>query len=383
MAPDPYDATDAVVGLARTLRAAGVTASPDRVHAMVDALDRLDARSRHDVYWAGRLTMCASVDDIDRYDRVFAAYFGDRPAALVRRPAVPAAQLRLVAAAPDDDIATDRSDDNDDAAPVSAAASATEVLRHRDIASLSANDRVLLARLLAAFALPGEHRVTRRLAPAAAGSVDRRRTLLRVMHAGGEPAELARQRRRRRPRRVVLLVDVSGSMSAYADALLRFAHAASHRIAGPPTEVFTLGTRLTRVTREMTHRDSDAALVAVANTVPDWSGGTRLGELLKRFLDEWGQRGLARGAVVVVLSDGWERGDAQLLGEQMARLHRLAHRVVWANPRAGRPGFAPLAAGMAAALPHVDTFVSGHSLAALERLAAIVAGARVREPAHA
>jgi uncharacterized protein with von Willebrand factor type A (vWA) domain len=172
-------------------------------------------------------------------------------------------------------------------------------------------------------------------------------------------------------------------MSGYADALLRFSHAAAHRLRGPGTEVFTLGTRLTRVTREMAHRDADAALLAVADAIPDWSGGTRLGELVKRFLDEWGQRGLARGAVVVVLSDGWERGDASLLGEQMARLHRLAHRVVWANPRAGRPGFAPLAAGMAAALPHVDDFVSGHSLAALERLAALVAGVRRREPADA
>jgi uncharacterized protein with von Willebrand factor type A (vWA) domain len=181
---------------------------------------------------------------------------------------------------------------------------------------------------------------------------------------------------------VVLLVDISGSMSAYADALLRFAHAASHR-GRAPTEVFTIGTRLTRVTREMAHRDADAAMAAAAHAIPDWSGGTRLGELLKAFLDVWGQRGMARGAVVVVLSDGWERGDPALLGEQMARLHRLAHRVVWANPRKARPGYAPLAAGMAAALPSVDDFVEGHSLAALERLAAVVAGAGRREVTHA
>ena len=377
VAPDAYDATGVVVGLARTLRAAGVSASPERVHATVDALRLLDPQRRDDVYWAGRLTLCASADDIARYDRVFAAYFGDRPAALVRRPTVPAAHLRLVSASPDAAPPTDETDE--DATPASAAASATEVLRHRDIAGMSAADRVVLARLLAAFALPGERRRTRRRGPAGSGSIDRRRTLQRLMHAGGEPAELAFQQRRRRPRRVVLLVDISGSMTAYADALLRFAHAASHRLRGPATEVFTLGTRLTRVTREMAHRDSDAALLAVAEAIPDWSGGTRLGDLLKRFLDEWGQRGMARGAVVVVLSDGWERGDVSLLGEQMARLHRLAHRVVWANPRAGRPGYAPLAAGMAAALPHVDEFVSGHSLAALERLAAIVAGSVQRE----
>jgi uncharacterized protein with von Willebrand factor type A (vWA) domain len=336
-----------------------------------------------DVYWAGRLTLCGSRDDISRYDRVFAAYFGDRSPALVRQPVVAAVQLQLVTVADGDDVPDEASNDDADSAPASAAASSTEILRHRDIAGLSPAERAVLARLLAAFALPGEHRVTRRLAPASAGVVDRRRTLSHLMRAGGEPVDLARRDRRRRPRRVVLLVDISGSMSGYADALLRFAHAASHRMRGPATEVFTLGTRLTRVTREMAHRDADAALLAVAQAIPDWSGGTRLGELAKQFLDLWGQRGMARGAVVVVLSDGWERGDAQLLGEQMARLHRLAHRVVWANPRAGRPGFAPLAAGMAAALPNVDDFVSGHSLAALERLAAVVAGARAREVAHA
>ena len=377
-ADDRYDGTDAVVGLARTLRAAGVDASPDRVHATMAALDLLDPNARGDVYWAGRLTLCGSADDIARYDRVFAAYFGDRPAALVRRPKTPATTLRLVAPPHDDAVPPAADDTATDGTPMPAAASPIEVLRTRDIATLSAADRRLLARLMAAFALPGERRRTRRTAPDRRGDIDRRRTLHRLLRAGGEPVALARRDRRERPRRVVLLVDVSGSMSAYADALLRFAHAASHRSRGPGTEVFTIGTRLTRVTREMAHRDPDVALHAIAEAVPDWSGGTRLGDLLKRFLDEWGQRGMARGAVAVVLSDGWERGDVTLLGEQMARLHRLAHRVVWANPRAGRPGFAPLAAGMAAALPHVDDFVSGHSLAALEHLAALVAGARMR-----
>ncbi|MFD4860489.1 VWA domain-containing protein, partial [Streptomyces atratus] len=157
----------------------------------------------------------------------------------------------------------------------------------------------------------------------------------------------------------------------YAGALLRFAYAAAART---PTEVFTIGTRLTRVTR-VTHRDPDAALAAVADAVPDRSGGTRLGEMLRNFLDRWGQRSCARGAVVVVLSDGWERGDPALLAARMYRLLRLAHRVVWAKPRKTRPCYAPLAAGMAAALPHVDAFVEGHSPAALERLAAVVRGA--------
>ena len=160
-------------------------------------------------------------------------------------------------------------------------------------------------------------------------------------------------------------------MAPYADAFLRFAHV-TRRAHGPRTEVFTMGTRLTRVTRELSHRDPAFAIAAV----PDWAGGTRLGELVKAFLDGWGRRGMARGAIVVVMSDGWERGDAALLGAQMRQLRRLAHRVVWANPRAGRPGFAPLAAGMAAALPSVDDLVPGHSVDALIRLARTVVGAR-------
>ena len=365
-----------MVGLARTLRAAGVDASPDRVHATMAALDLLDASSRDDVYWAGRLTLCGSADAIERYDRVFAAYFGDRPATIARRPSSTPARLRLVRGV--EAALVDAPGEGDDETDAVAVASRTEVLRHRDLASMDAADRAALARLLAAFRLTGDDRRTRRTVPAPRGTVDRQRTLRRLLHAGGEPVVPARRDRRDRPRRVVLLVDISGSMSSYADALLRFAHAASRRQRGPATEVFTVGTRLTRVTRELAHRDPDEALRAIAEAVPDWSGGTRLGELVKEFLDVWGQRGMARGAVVVVLSDGWERGDVSLLGEQMARLRRLAHRVVWANPRAGRPGFEPVAAGMAAALPHVDDLVSGHSLAALEHLAAVVAGAQER-----
>ncbi|MDP9397063.1 MAG: VWA domain-containing protein, partial [Actinomycetota bacterium] len=208
--------------------------------------------------------------------------------------------------------------------------------------------------------------------PTARGAVDPRRTVRATLQRGGEP-DLRHHGRTRRPRRLVLLLDVSGSMTPYADVLLRFAHVAARRRAG--AEVFTLGTRLTRVTRDIHGTDADTCLAAVAAAVPDWSGGTRLGELLKAFLDRWGQRGTARGAVVVVASDGWERGDASLLGEQMARLHRLAHRVVWVNPHKGKAGYAPLTAGMAAALPHVDRFVEGHTLAALERLAEVLSDA--------
>jgi uncharacterized protein with von Willebrand factor type A (vWA) domain len=376
--PEAYDATDVVVGLAATLRAAGVAASTDRVHAAVRALVALDPSRRGDVYWATRLTLCGTREELTRYDVAFAAYFGDRPRAVVRRPRVGRPALQLVAAPGGPDSGAD---DGDGGPSARAAASDVEQLRSRDVATLTPDERAQLHRLLAAMRLPGQLRRTRRRAPSSSGPVDGPRTLRAVLAASGEPARLRRHRTGGRPRRVVLLVDVSGSMDAYADALLRFAHAAARR-GGAPTEVFALGTRLTRLTRELSQRDPDAAMRAVAQALPDAGGGTRLGLLLKEFLDRWGQRGTARGAVVVVLSDGWERGNAELLGRQVARLQRLAHRVVWANPRKAAPGFAPVAAGMAAALPHVDDFVEGHSLGALEHLAAVVLGA-ARSPAPA
>ncbi|WP_189309175.1 vWA domain-containing protein [Streptomyces brasiliensis] len=364
---------DAVLlGFVRALRAAGVEASTERVYAFLRAVDVLRPELRGDVYWAGRATLCGGHDDLERYERVFAAYFGTagEPS---RRPAVaaPPPRLRLVLRdAPPGARAP--ADDERPGPPTATLASSVEVLRHRDVAGLDAAERAQLNRLLAAFALHGQTRRSARRRPARRGDVDPRRTVRELLRRGGEPARLLRHARVERPRRVVLLVDVSGSMAPYADALLRFSHAA---VRGGRTEVFTIGTRLTRVTRELSHRDPDLAMAALAAAVPDWRGGTRLGELLREFLNRWGQRGMARGAVVVLLSDGWERGDPELLGAQMRRLHGLAHRVIWANPRKARPGYAPVAAGMAAALPYVDAFVAGHSLAALERLAAVVRGA--------
>jgi uncharacterized protein with von Willebrand factor type A (vWA) domain len=185
---------------------------------------------------------------------------------------------------------------------------------------------------------------------------------------------LARRARSRRLRKVVLLVDVSGSMEPYADALLRFAHVVVRR-APASTEVFTLGTRLTRITRELRLRDPEHALGAAGRAIPDWSGGTRLGEVLAAFVDRWGRRGAARRAVVVVFSDGWERGDTALLGTQLARLRRLAHRLVWVNPHVGKAGYAPVQGGIVAALPYLDDLLAGHSLATLQNLLEVMARA--------
>ncbi|MFF7754620.1 VWA domain-containing protein [Streptomyces sp. NPDC007971] len=376
-AGDAGPAADAVlVGFVRALRAAGVDASTERLYAFLRAVDVLRPGMRADVYWAGRATLCGGHDDLDRYERVFAAYFG--PAGQGARQGVRAAPPPRMRLAVRDAPAGARGPGGNEplGPPAAALASAAEVLRHRDVADLDATERTQLNRLLAAFALHGQTRRSARRRPARRGDVDPRRTVRELLRRGGEPALLRRHARVRQPRRVVLLVDVSGSMAPYADALLRFAHAA---VLAGRTEVFTIGTRLTRATRELSHRDPDLAMAALAAAVPDWRGGTRLGELLREFLNRWGQRGMARGAVVVLLSDGWERDDPELLGAQMRRLHGLAHQVIWANPRKARPGYAPLAAGMAAALPSVDVFVEGHSLAALERLAAVVRGAEAAE----
>ncbi|MGW1050854.1 vWA domain-containing protein [Streptomyces sp. NPDC002521] len=364
---------DAVLlGFVRVLRVAGVDASTERLYAFLRAVAALRPGVRTDVYWAGRATLCGGHDDLERYERVFAAYFGPSPEGTARPArAAPPPRPRLVARAARMGAGTPGEDESS-GPPVAALASSAEVLRHRDVATLEGAERDQLRRLLAAFALQGQARRAARRRPARRGEVDPRRTVRELLRRGGEPARLRRHARVQQPRRVVLLVDVSGSMAPYADALLRFAHAA---VRAGRTEVFTIGTRLTRVTRELAHRDPDLAMTAVAAAVPDWRGGTRLGELVREFLNRWGQRGMARGAIVVLLSDGWERGDPELLGQQMRRLHALAHQVVWANPRKARPGYAPLAAGMAAALPSVDAFVEGHSLAALEALAAVVRGA--------
>jgi uncharacterized protein with von Willebrand factor type A (vWA) domain len=255
------------------------------------------------------------------------------------------------------------------------------VLRHRDIADLSATDKAKLAALFETLRPRAPSRTAHRRTPWHRGDVDAQRTLRQMLRRMGEPGEVAWRRPSKRPRRVVLLLDVSGSMSSYADALLRLAHRFSHpKVARdthgvPRVEVFTIGTRLTRVTRAMRMRDPERAIVAAGETVPDWSGGTRLGETMRIFMDRWGQRGLARGAVVVVFSDGWERGDAGLLGEQMRRLHTIAHRVVWVNPHVGKDGYLPVQQGIVAALPFVDDLVAGHSLATFADLIEVVARA--------
>ncbi|HEY9563177.1 MAG TPA: VWA domain-containing protein [Nocardioides sp.] len=368
-----HSAEEILLGFARALRAAGLGVTQDRAREFAAAAALVGIDDPRATYWAGQATLCSGPDDLERYDQVFHAWFTDRGSLPSPAPTTAVRPFDTGLMQDDDGGAGEEGD------PVRAAASATEVLRHRDLATLTASERALLAALFGALHPRLPQRRTPRQRPWHRGRVDAGRTMRNSLRRMGEPADLAWRRRGRRHRRVVLLVDVSGSMSGYADPLLRLAHrfviAAAAAGARREVEVFTIGTRLTHLTAALAQRDPERALLAAGRAVPDWSGGTRLGEVLQVFLDRWGARGLVRGAVAVVFSDGWERGDAALLAEQMARLHRLAHRVVWVNPHRGKEGYLPVQQGVVAALPHIDEFLAGHSLATYAELVEVIADA--------
>ena len=363
---------DAAVAFGRLLRRAGLAAGTDRVVEFTRALKELNAARREDVYWAGRITLCSRREDLELYDKAFRAFWEEieNPKAL-RTP-----KTRLSVSLADDSVqppkkTVEKNEKGEEA--VRLRYSPVDVLRTKDFALYTAEEFAELHKLLADLSLSGVLRRSRRLEPAPRGRHDPRRTLRSALRTGGEPMRHRFRRARSQPRRVVLLCDISGSMATYSRALLRLMHAGV--ISGERLEAFVLGTRLTRITRELATKDPDRALKSAAGAAKDWSGGTRLGDTLKEFVDRWGQRGMARGAVVVVLSDGWDRGDVKVLAEQMMRLSRLAYKVIWVNPLKAAPGYQPLARGMAAALPYVDEFLSGHNFESLEELARAIAGA--------
>lgn len=367
---------EVLLGFTRALRAAGVSVTHDRATGYLAAVATVGLGDVAAVRTAGRATLCGSPDDLIRHDQVHEAYFNATDG-LPRETPAPSPPSMLTETLPLSDEAGGGAGEDGD--PVRAMASETEVLRHRDVASMTAAEKHRLAGMFSTLRPRPPARRTSRRRAWHRGEVDASATLRDSLRRMGEPGEVRRRRRRVKARRVVLLVDVSGSMSGYADALLRLAHRITHselRGGGAArVETFTVGTRLTHLTHAMRGRDAERALVAAGDAVPDWSGGTRLGETLRIFLDRWGQRGMARGAVVVVFSDGWERGDAGLLGEQAARLHRLAHRVVWVNPHRGKDGYQPVQQGVLAVLPHVDDFLAGHSLATYAELMEVIARA--------
>ena len=324
----------------------------------------MDLGRQDDVYWSLRATLVTRFEEIDPFDRAFNAWF-------LRAPVLPEARIRVtqppkrgLAARGDPIRGADRPEEPD---PLEIGSSAVEILRRRDFATMTPEEFARARALMRRLAVARPQRRSRRLRPHSRGTeLDLRRLARRSLATGGEPIARSFRRRLRVSRRIVALCDISGSMEAYTRGLLLFMHAV---VEAGRVEVFAFGTRLTRLTVALRTRDPEQALSAAAASVVDWASGTRIGASLKTFNDEWGRRGLSRGAVVLVVSDGWERQDPDLVRHEMARLARTAYAVVWVNPLKGHSDYEPLSAGMQAALPYVDRFLPGHNIASLEQLA--------------
>ena len=423
-------------GLAAALRTAGLPAGPDRSERLARALTVMRATAIDQLHACALATMVSGPNQIDTFERVFGEMFGSGLAGL-RRPAVTAPQQNMIveSAAPadggeeEDSRAADADElppelaGLDDVRPASEAAereagrepddepetgmpavrrvaSMTERLRERDFAQLSSAELAQLATLMRELVIAVPPRRTRRYRPKKDGArLDMRRTMRQATRTGGEPVRIARRAVRIRQRRLVVLCDISGSMEPYARAILQLMYVAarssgatggggsgfsgpSRDATRPRTEVFTFATRLTRLTPFLAAASPETMLARAGEAAPDWAGGTRIGAALRDFNDRYGVRGMARGAVVLIISDGWETGDPALLGAQMARLHRIAYRIVWANPRTQSERYRPEVGGMAAAWPYCDAVVSAHNFEALGDLLAALRAPRVHRPSY-
>jgi len=385
------------VGLTTALHGAGLPVTPERAAGLARSLRLVPPVDRSALYWTCRIALVTDRAQLPTFDAVFSAIFdgrldpadnrGDpnapppigaeprtRPSPPDSRPGTPGAPTGGATAsasgADDDGGETERE-------LVLAVASTEERLRQTSFADLTDAELTGVRELVRRLVLSTPERRSRRIRPTRrrGDRLDLRRTVRAAHRTGGDPVRLVHATRRRTPRRLVLLCDVSGSMEPYTRVYLTLLQGA---VAGARAEAFVFSTRLTRLTRELSVRDPDQALARAGATTSDWAGGTRLADGISRFVAGHGRRGLARGAVVVVLSDGWATDEPADVAEAMRRLRRLAHRIVWVNPRKAAPGYEPLVAGMRAALPYCDAFVSGHSLAALEQVVTAVAEEHAR-----
>lgn len=358
------------VAFARLLRALDIPTPLDSVLTFINALSLVGINDRNAVYWSARSTLIRRPEDIAAFNKAFAVFWEHRET--LANDDDETLSITLALDSDDEDGATDGQADASNDPTVTLRFSGVETLQNKDFADYTPDEMNQSQRFMDALRVAGAPRPSLRHRPTAhrGRRPDMRRTVRASLAAAGEPMRRQFVTKSTRPRRIVFLLDVSGSMEPYARALVRFVHAGV--ASRQRVEAFTLGTRLTRITRELSSKDPDRALNAAGEQVRDWSGGTRLGETLRLFNDEWGVRGMARGSIVVILSDGWDRGDPLILAEQMQRLQRVSFRTVWVNPLKVTPGYAPLARGMAAALPYVDDFVEGHSLDALEHLTKVI-----------
>lgn len=370
------DLTRVCAEFAVLLRRRGVPVGPPQTAAFLEALYLLGPTTPAELYWAGRAVLATDVVQVPAYTRAFAEFFASTAGdALPSAPPEPPPSVLDAESEPLARPALDLPGEEllhlSEEARVEA--SEAERLRQKSFARMTAEERRIAALLIRRLRVRLPRRLSRRRRSAPSGRyLDMRKTLRRSLATDGEPARLGRRRRRIRQRPVTLVVDVSGSMTPYAQALLRFGHALLH--AGHRVEVFTVGVRLSRVTDALRHDSADRALEEVGRRVADWDGGTRLATSVIQLLERRRGHAALRGAIVVICSDGLDGDDPRLLGEATARLSRLAHRLVWLNPLKGDPRYQPLARGMAAALPHLDLFLAGHNVASLDELAAVVAG---------
>ena len=422
--------------LAAALRASGLPAGPDRSERLARAITVMDATTIAELHVCALATMVSGPDQVDTFERVFNELFGAGGLGAQGKPEVAPGQENMVvesvARADSDDGADPRSAGADDLPPelrgldealasgeapvsepdpdadaeegvpaVRRVASMTERLRERDFAQLSPAELAQLATLMRELVIAVPPRRTRRYRPRKDGArLDMRRTMRQATRTGGEPLRIARRAVRSRSRRLVVLCDISGSMEPYARAILQLMYVASRSSAAhggggsgfsgptrdaarPRTEVFTFATRLTRLTPYLASASPETMLAKAAEAAPDWAGGTRIGAALREFNDGYGVRGMARGAVVLIISDGWETGDPALVGAQLARLHRIAYRIVWANPRTQSDRYRPEVGGMAAAWPYCDAVVSAHNFEALDDLLAALRAPRAHRPSIA
>ncbi len=422
--------------LSSALRTAGLPAGPDRSERLARALTVMRATTIGQLHACALATMVSAPNQIEAFERVFNEMFGSAPAG-PRRPELTAPQQNMVvesaeradggeeedarAADPEDlppelaglddalpvgeaterEAGDDSDDESQDGMPaVRRVASMTERLRERDFAQLSPAELAQLATLMRELAIAVPPRRTRRYRPKKDGArLDMRRTMRQAIRTGGEPVRIARRAVRIKQRRLVVLCDISGSMEPYARAILQLMYVAarssgatggggsgfsgpSRDATRPRTEVFTFATRLTRLTPFLASASPETMLARAGEAAPDWAGGTRIGAALRDFNDRYGVRGMGRGAVVLIISDGWETGDPALLGAQMARLHRIAYRIVWANPRTQSERYRPEVGGMAAAWPYCDAVVSAHNFEALDDLLQALRAPRVHRPSY-
>jgi hypothetical protein len=365
----------------RLLRGLGLDVNPGRMIDLVHALDYIEVGRKVDFYNAVRSLLVHRHEDIPLFDEAFEAFWrkpaegwttldlrvmGERKR--LRRPLFTAPPLRQpppVAPQEEDDQSHT---DEPPIVQVTLTYSAREVLRRKDFATLTVEELDAIKQLIATLVWQLGERRTRRKQPGHGQLLDLRRTLRRNMRYGGEVIEWAYREPKVKPRPLVIIADISGSMERYTRLLLHFIYSLTVGL-DQPVESFVFGTRLTRITRQLHEHDVDQALREVTRAVPDWSGGTRIGDALKSFNFDWGRRVLGRGAVVLLISDGWDRGDVDLLRAEMARLQRSCRRLIWLNPLLGSPDYEPLTRGMQAALPYVDDFLPVHNLASLEDLA--------------